>query len=702
MLQELFAGRTRWDLLTPFPEQDPADRLAGDRALEVLADLLRRHIDPEEVEAAGRIPEGFLAESQDAGLLRLMIDPELGGLGLSWLNACRVVEAAASWSMPVAFTLSIHNGFGSGSYLQVLPPGPLRDLITERVTKGILSAAADAEVAGAANRARTTVAVPVEDGAAYLLTGEKLFIGNGAVADFLDVSATVVDDTGPSVRLFFVDTDSPGFEVVTTQEFMGLRGAPIGMLRLNGVRVGADRLMPESLDQDWRMRPGDDAAATAPQGRNPGLIPDIDPGLSLGQLALLGRHLVIAPASLAVARSSLRWARDFVTRRSIDGRGLGEYEEIRRSVGETAAEVFAIESVQLWCLLGTARTDTVPDLTAAKNLSSLAGWRAIDRTMALLGGEGYETARSKAARGAPPLPVERCLRDARSLRVAGGVDVMMDRWSAETNLTRCYYAGEPLSPGPSRVEPRGAGHQDSHAGHREYVEAQAARFGETCRALTRDVPSAELFARQRTIALIGRIGGELLGMAIVLARAATRGAAPLPGASPGAERHSTADLADAACEAARRRLDSLWCELRAELSPAAGAGAAARVGDRWLSDAAPAALAGYVVPDPAAETGPEPTSGPPSGPTSDPTPEPSPGEAAAGIEAIVTAMWCDLFGVPTIEPDDDFFSLGGHSMIAVRMAARLRDDLGLRVPVRLILENPTVTSLTRRLAEVSA
>ncbi|ALG10539.1 acyl carrier protein [Kibdelosporangium phytohabitans] len=231
----------------------------------------------------------------------------------------------------------------------------------------------------------------------------------------------------------------------------------------------------------------------------------------------------------------------------------------------------------------------------------------------------------KAARGAQPLPVERCLRDARALRVAGGVDVMMDRWSAESNLPVSYEADL-----PSRTW---------GDGDRDYVEAQAVRLAKTGRALAERLSRPELFARQRTTALIGRIGSELLGMAVVLARSAV---AP--------------DLADAACEAARRRVDGLWSDLSAEL--ATDAGAAARVGERCLADA-----------------------------------------DDHGIEAVVTDIWCDLFDVRVIEPDADFFSLGGHSMIAVRMAARLRERLGLRVPVRLIMENPTVPGLTRCLAE---
>jgi aryl carrier-like protein len=70
-----------------------------------------------------------------------------------------------------------------------------------------------------------------------------------------------------------------------------------------------------------------------------------------------------------------------------------------------------------------------------------------------------------------------------------------------------------------------------------------------------------------------------------------------------------------------------------------------------------------------------------------------------GTAAVVAAVWCELFGVPRVDPDDDFFALGGHSMLAVRMASRLRTELGLRVPVRTILENPTVDALSQLLAE---
>ncbi|MFJ6573343.1 phosphopantetheine-binding protein [Streptomyces sp. NPDC091292] len=643
VLRELYLGRVRWDLLRPFPDQETGDRGAGDVVIAELRGLLHEWIDPEAVDGEGRLPDGFTDALQEAGLLRLMVEPSLGGRGLSWLNACRVVEAAAGWSMPVAFTLAIQNGFGSGSYLPALPPGPLHDLISHRVAGGIVSAAADAEAAGTANQSRTTVAVPVENGAAYLVTGEKCFIGNGPIADFLDVSATVIAADGTeSVRLFFLDTGSPGFEVVGTHQFMGLRGAAIGVLRLDAVRVPAEQMLPE-LSDGWRMRP------TAPRsvdgtGTPPGDL------LDLGQLATLARHLVIAPPSLAVARMSLRWARDFAGRRTIDGRGLGSYEEIQRQVAENAAEVYAAETILRWCVLGTDRADTHLDLTPAKNLASRAAERAIDRTMALLGAEGYETARSKTARGAEPLPVERCFRDARALRVAGGVDFMLDLWSAKANLSAWYdQAGRPgTTPPPVDAEsfpPR-------CLPHARFVTEQAERLAQICRRLTGDTPLEALFERQRTIKLIGQIATELLGIAVAVARSADLADQDEP---------MTPALADLACTAARHRLTALWSQLTEETTPRTGTDPA---------------TTGAALLDATGGTGGTGETEPPD-----------------TTEATVAAIWCELFGLETIDPRVDFYELGGHSLLAIRMTARIRDVLGLKIPVRMVLENPTVAEL---------
>jgi alkylation response protein AidB-like acyl-CoA dehydrogenase len=519
-----------------------------------LHQLLTARVDPVEVDESGRLPDGLLEELRDRGFHALMLPRRLGGLGLSLYDAFRVIEMAARWSMPVAFSLAISNGFGSGSYLSALPDGPLKDMITSRVRAGIVSAGADAEMIGTANRHRTTCAVPTDDGTAYLLTGEKVYIGNGPVADLMDVSATLLgDDGGEQVRLFFVDARSPGVQVSAEHEFMGLRGAAIGALRFDGGRVPAEHLMDDSSD-GWRMRP---------EART-------DPAPDLAALAIVGRTLVIAPASLAIARMCLTWQRDFVRRRFVDGRNLGNYDQVQRLVATTAADVFTIDSVAAWGLLALDGADTLPDLTAAKNLTSVTCWRVVDATMSLLGAEGYETARSKARRGVPPLPVERAFRDARALRVAGGVDFMLDKWSAESGLASWYYARQPSGPSGATPDPvRLADFRLSPrcSSHLTFLAGQTRALADACSRLTRDTPQRELFEHQRTTRVIGQIGAELLSMTIVLGRAA---------ALAGNEQPAALDLADISSSASRIRLAGLWPQLDDDNDYAS-------ISDAWLN-----------------------------------------------------------------------------------------------------------------------
>ncbi|MBL1075547.1 non-ribosomal peptide synthase/polyketide synthase [Nocardia sp. 2] len=71
----------------------------------------------------------------------------------------------------------------------------------------------------------------------------------------------------------------------------------------------------------------------------------------------------------------------------------------------------------------------------------------------------------------------------------------------------------------------------------------------------------------------------------------------------------------------------------------------------------------------------------------------------SALEIAVAACFAEVIGLPS-EPrrvglDSDFFALGGNSLMATRLAARLGSDLGVRVPVATVFEAPTVAELAR-------
>jgi acyl-CoA synthetase (AMP-forming)/AMP-acid ligase II/acyl carrier protein len=60
------------------------------------------------------------------------------------------------------------------------------------------------------------------------------------------------------------------------------------------------------------------------------------------------------------------------------------------------------------------------------------------------------------------------------------------------------------------------------------------------------------------------------------------------------------------------------------------------------------------------------------------------------IEIALAQMWSDLLGVEKIGLRDNFFALGGHSLMATRLLVATRDALGVEISLRDLFEGPTI------------
>ncbi|MFS2070825.1 non-ribosomal peptide synthetase [Pseudomonas sp. CT11-2] len=67
------------------------------------------------------------------------------------------------------------------------------------------------------------------------------------------------------------------------------------------------------------------------------------------------------------------------------------------------------------------------------------------------------------------------------------------------------------------------------------------------------------------------------------------------------------------------------------------------------------------------------------------------------VEQVLAAVWQELLEAKVIGRHDDFFALGGHSLLVVRMTARLRATLGIEVPVNIIFQHPTLMGLAEQI-----
>ncbi len=69
------------------------------------------------------------------------------------------------------------------------------------------------------------------------------------------------------------------------------------------------------------------------------------------------------------------------------------------------------------------------------------------------------------------------------------------------------------------------------------------------------------------------------------------------------------------------------------------------------------------------------------------------------VERTLVGFWSELLGVAEVGVEDDFFALGGHSLIAVRLFAMIRRQWKLDFPISVLFEAPTIARCAALIAE---
>lgn len=396
----LFMGRWRPAKIGPITDVDPEEKARADRFLAELAAFLRAHVNPEEIDRTGEIPDAVMAGLARLGAYGIKVPPKYGGLGFSQTSYGRACQLIASHCTNTFAHLSIHQSVGVPQPLMLFGTEEQKQRFLPRVAGGEISAFALTEAGVGSDPARMkTTATPTPDGEAFLLNGEKLWCSNGTRAGLLIVAAQTppkLVDGKPRTQIttFVVEANSSGIEVLHRSQFMGHRAIYNGVLRFKDVRVPRANIV-------------------GGEGR----------GLKVALTTLNAGRLSIPAASLGAAKRALQIAREWSGARIQWGVPIGRHAAVAEKIRRIAAHTFALEAM----LVATSRIvdrDKQADIRLEAAMCKLWGtektWACIDDLMQVRGGRGYETVESLRARGETPYPVERLMRDARVTTIFEG------------------------------------------------------------------------------------------------------------------------------------------------------------------------------------------------------------------------------------------------------------------------------------------
>jgi acyl-CoA dehydrogenase len=256
-----------------------------------------------------------------------------------------------------------------------------------------------------------------KDGDDWVIDGQKVFIGNGGIADVHVVIATVDPEAGHRGQgVFIVPKGTPGLNLLRKLDKLGCRASHTGELVFEDCRVPGEYLLGGEERLSERIAKGREAeqgspppAQTAEEG-GPAAAVQRRSSAALG--AFERTRPMVAAQAIGIARAALEFARDYAVSREAFGQPIIENQGVSFPLADIAAD---IDSARLltWRAAWMA-AQRKPFEHAEGSMSKLkaseVAVRACEQAIQTLGGWGY----------IKDFPVEKWYRDAKLYTIFEG------------------------------------------------------------------------------------------------------------------------------------------------------------------------------------------------------------------------------------------------------------------------------------------
>ncbi|WP_349363856.1 MAG: acyl-CoA dehydrogenase family protein [Roseitalea porphyridii] len=337
-------------------------------------------------ERAGTIPRDLLRNAGALGFGALYVPEQMGGSGLSRLDATLVFEALAAACPSVAAFISIHNM--CAHMIAHHATDAFRDEWLERMVTMEAVASYCLTEPGSGSDAAALRTKAVKSGGSYVLNGTKAFISGGGYSDLYLVMCRTGEDGARGISAVVVPDGTDGLSFGAAERKMGWRAQPTAQVQLDDCAVDASHLL-------------------GVEGQ----------GFAIAMAGLDGGRLNIAACALGGAQAALRMALDYAGERQAFGRTIDQFQglQFRLADMETelqAARVFLRQAA--WKLDTGSHDATVHCAMAKRFVTDTAFWVAND-ALQLLGGYGY----------LEDYGIEKIVRDLRVHQILEGTNEIM-------------------------------------------------------------------------------------------------------------------------------------------------------------------------------------------------------------------------------------------------------------------------------------